>query len=133
LTVRISDRENFVEFLGMGFVQPEDVFDAVSDYYERVPKTLALWNFLEADLSSFSADQFRKVASNGARFASARGADARTAIVVKSDAEAMLIRAFVAMAGVVSPIPFRIFMDREIAVEWLLDPSKVPETARSSA
>ncbi|WP_420405266.1 hypothetical protein [Nisaea sp.] len=133
MTVKVSDRGEFVEFIASGFVRPEDVFDAVSAYYEAVPKPWAVWNFLNADLSSFSADQFRKVAANGARFAAARGDDARSAIVVKSDAEAMLIRAFVAMAGVVSPIPFRIFMDRDDAIRWLRDPNRVAGVEQNSA
>ncbi|MEQ8334334.1 hypothetical protein [Nisaea sp.] len=126
--IQIEDHGTFVEFVGLETVRPSDVFEAVSGYYPESPKKLALWNFMAADLSGFSADEFKIVAANGARFAASRGDGARTAVATKSNPEFLLIRAFIARADLASTITFEVFTSRQDAVRWLFQQNSAPFT-----
>ncbi|MEQ8334335.1 hypothetical protein [Nisaea sp.] len=119
MAIEIVDNGDFVEVLGAGFLSPDEVYKAVSDYFLGSPRTNVLWNFLNADLSGFSADRFKDVASDSARFAQKRGGSARSAIVVKSKMEYFLMQAYVARAGAESPVIFKVFTERESSIQWL--------------
>ena len=119
MAIKIIDNGDFVEVLGSGPLSPDEIYIAVSDYFLGAPKTNVLWNFLNADLSGFSADRFKEVASDSAKFASNRGGDARSAILVKSKMEYLLMQAYVARAGMESPIVFKVFTERDSSIQWL--------------
>ncbi len=119
MAIKIVDNGDFVEVLGSGSVSPDEVYIAASEYFSGSPKTNVLWNFLNADLSGFSADRFKEVASDSARFAPKRGDGARSAIVVKSKMEYLLMQAYVARASMESPVIFKVFTERESSIQWL--------------
>ncbi|WP_193181252.1 hypothetical protein [Nisaea sediminum] len=122
--VETVDRDGYVEFVVRGFVDPDEVVAAIGRYYSGAPQTHSLWNNSEATLSTFTPDSFARIAAEAGKYLHKRGKNPRTAILVNTAAENMLIKAFSARAETVAPLDIRVFGDREAAVAWLQ--SRIP-------
>lgn len=122
--IEIVDQDGYVEFVVRGFVDPDEVVAAIGRYYSGVPQHHSLWNNSGATLSTLSSDSFASIAAEAGKYLHKRGKNPRTAILVNTAAENMLIKAFSARAETVAPLEIRVFGDREAAVAWLLSPAQ---------
>jgi len=117
--IEIHEQEDLVEFVCEDQVSANEIMGVSAEFHEKTPKKLALWNLLAAKISSFRATEFPRVAEKGAELARLRGEGARNAIVVRTEAERVLLTAYSSTASAVSPVEHAVFLDREEAISWL--------------
>lgn len=119
MPIEVYEHDGLVEFVGHGDVSVDEIVSTSVEHHMRAPKKLALWNFLEARVSSFRAENFQTVAVKGAELGRLRGGGAKNAIVVSNPDERLLLQAYTGMAGALSPVAHEIFVGRDEAVAWL--------------
>jgi len=78
-----------------------------------------LWNFMGASLSAVRPSGFNDLASAGAQYAAKRGPEARTAILVRSEAEVLLIRAYIGLTIQSHPRIIDVGSRRQEMLDWL--------------
>ncbi len=119
MPIEVYEHDDLVEFVGRGDVSVDEIVSASAKHHMRAPAKLALWNFLEARVSSFRASNFETVAVKGAELARLRGAGAKNAILVSNADERLLMQAYTGMAGALSPVAHEVFFSRDEAIKWL--------------
>lgn len=111
---------------GIAVFQPQDscgaqhMMRALDAYYGENDTRDAIWDFRAGRLADFSASDFKDVAHTSARCATVRGPGARTAFVVASEMDELLVQAFVIVADKESPVTFRVFRNINAAWDWLV-------------
>lgn len=102
---RVPDRDRYVS--------------DIQDCYSRFDFKHVVWDFQNGSLAAMSAADFKAIAGAGLEFVDKRGAGAKTAVLVASEPEIILIRAFAGMAGLVSPVHFKALLYEDEAMVWI--------------
>ncbi len=119
MPIDAKDMGDHDRFAVNGPVIPEEVVATIDALYRTHAHRLAIWDLTRASLSGFQADTFGAVARKGEDYADIRGPNARTAFLVASERDALVMRAFVARAEMESRIRFAVFRDVETMRDWL--------------
>ncbi|MEQ8442469.1 MAG: hypothetical protein RIM33_17470 [Alphaproteobacteria bacterium] len=110
------------EVLGIeviGLLEADEMIALMNECYAKFDFRHAAWNFRRSSLSGMSVASFRKIASAGAIFAEKRGPDAKTAMLVNTDAEVALFRAFAHSVADISQTKFAAFRSEQEMEDWL--------------
>ncbi|MBO6562750.1 MAG: hypothetical protein JJ959_19535 [Nisaea sp.] len=116
----IVEDENLVVFQASGRITAEEAIVAITNHFASTRSKFALWDLTRASLSAVNHDEFQSVAVAGASFGEVRGAGAKTAIVARTELNALLLKAIAARfeaAG--SSFELRVFGDLKAARAWL--------------
>ena len=92
---------------------------ALENYYREHDTRDVIWDLRAGQLSDFAATEFEAVARTSAKCAIVRGTGARSAFVVDTEIDELLVQAFVGVAGRQSPIAFQVFRNINAAWDWL--------------
>ncbi|MEM6974603.1 MAG: hypothetical protein AAF577_17615 [Pseudomonadota bacterium] len=119
MQVEVSAAGPVVYFLCSGLYDPAMVIDTMMAEHARRRLPNALWDLRRVALHSFVYDDFEIVASAGARIAPLRGPGAKTAMLVGSEIDRLLLTAFVGVSALINPTTLRPFLHRREALAWL--------------
>ena len=118
----MSARVQFARGLAIISVQgtlgPREVVRIIRQLHAGYPGTCRLWDWRQADMTPWSAEQMRQVQRQIARLE--QDTPVRAAAVVDRDADFGLGRMFEALVPTGHPVTYRVFRDAARAEAWLL-------------
>lgn len=115
----INQEADFTEHIATGDVCDSEMFAAQTEFYENGPTRLQLWDMSRCAVKEVTIGGMRTFIERAARQGKVRK-NGRTAVIVSSQLQYGLAR----MAEIFGefahmPFEFRVFKDREEAVDWL--------------
>ncbi|WP_416898463.1 MAG: hypothetical protein ACMVY4_01630 [Minwuia sp.] len=121
MPIETVEHGDFVEFRVSTAVASSEIIRHVHDYYSVHATPLVLWSFAPGTLVNIPAADFREIARETGLHYAARGDRARTSIVVATEAELLLVKAFIAWAEADPTMPIDCSTDRDQALACLLE------------
>lgn len=119
MRVEVTAAGPVIHFCCAGLYDAGVVIDTMVAEHARRRLPHALWDLRRVAMHSFVYDDFEAVAMAGARVSPLRGAGAKTALLVGSEIDRLLLRAFVSVNTLMNPTRLQIFMNRREALVWL--------------
>lgn len=114
-------KDNVFEAVIQGVPEGRDFLDIIENCYPKFDFKHALWDFRQSSVSGLSYEDFQHIAEATAPFAEKRGADAKTAVLVTSESDVLLFRAFSESVKDILTCDTRAFLDEDAARAWLRD------------
>lgn len=108
-----------IEMIVSGYPAADDLVDFIHATFPAATFSHVLWNFSGASLAMLDIADFRKLADAGREFVALRGPDPRTAVLVQSSVEVLLVRAYSAMTLELRPMAVHASTDRKELLDWL--------------
>ncbi len=120
ITVEIDEDLSLSIFTVAGDVLVAEIVEFILGHFPESRTDNSLWDLTRADLSVLTKDGIVRIAEAGRTVAPYRKADGRTAIVVTSDMERVLLTIFKAIGDLHgSSRAFAFFDNRTDAVAWI--------------
>ena len=119
ISTKIDLEADFTEHIATGELRDDEMFAAQKDFYENGPTRLQLWNMSGCVVTGVTIGGMRTFIESAARHGKVRQSG-KTAVIVSSQLQyglARMAEAFGEFANI--PFAFRVFKDREDAVDWL--------------
>ncbi|WP_193182133.1 hypothetical protein [Nisaea sediminum] len=123
LEIREHTDDKYVEAVCRGFVDRKGLMEAIADLRRvegYVDGLNALWDFREADLSGFAADDMKAVLAYMEQ--TPRRKDVQIAILVAGAADLLLLKLWQVVSNRRYGQTTKLFTDREDAHRWLSGP-----------
>lgn len=114
-----SCKDNLLEAVVRGIPEDADYIRLIETCYPKFDFKHALWDFRNSSVSGLSHELFDLIGDATAPFAEKRGEGAKTAILVKSESDLLLFRAFAERLKNVLTCETRAFLSEEEARDWL--------------
>ena len=119
ITTKKSIKEDLTEHVVTGEVFDKEMFECEKQFYDSGPTNLQLWDMSAAKLTNITIEGMRQFMARSARLGKIRSSG-RTAVVVKSQLQYGLGRVGETFGEFESlPYSFRLFKDRNEALDWL--------------
>lgn len=115
----VDKKRNLTIFSVSGILREDEFIETIDKFYAGEFTLNTLWDFSSADISSFDADQIRRVIFHSKQYLERR-AGGKTAYVVSSDFGFAIGRMYDTFTELEeSPVLYRVFRDSKEAIEWL--------------
>lgn len=119
MPITTVEQPGYVEFVLSGAADADEIIDHVHNHFVENEDRCVLWSLTDADMSALSARRFEDIIIAGDLSRGKRRHRARTAFVVSSRPDYMLVTAFAVRAEVTAEFPMRVFESHEEAIDWL--------------
>lgn len=120
ISVEVVEDLSLSIFAVAGDVLVHDIVQFILKHFPEFRTDNSIWDLSSADLSVLTKDGIVRIAEAGRAVARYRRADGRTAIVVRSDAERILLNIYKAINELQgSPRTFQFFDTRADAIAWI--------------
>jgi hypothetical protein len=103
----------------VGLMEADEMIALMVDCYTKFDFKHALWDYRKSSLSWLGVDTFDRLAGTGATFAEKRGPGAKTVMLVNTQADLSLVRAYAESVSDISPTIFGAFLTKEEADAFL--------------
>lgn len=78
-----------------------------------------IWDFSDASLAMLDVSEFQTIEAVARQYSEARGSDLKTAVLLGSSADVLLVRAYSAMTLELRPMAMKASTDRQELLDWL--------------
>jgi len=103
----------------VGLLEADGIIELMVECYGRFDFTHAVWDYRRSSMSWLTVESFDKIAGTGATFAEKRGPGAKTVMLVNTDTDLALVRAYAESVSEISTTIFGAFIDDEEAEAFL--------------
>ncbi|WP_420564139.1 hypothetical protein [Thalassobaculum sp.] len=108
-----------IEMVVTGHPTADDLISFMNSTFPNTPFRDVLWDLTQASLAMLDISEFQTIEDVASQYSAARGPDLKTAILLSSATDLLLVRAYTAMTLDLRPSAIRASTNRQELLDWL--------------